>query len=208
MAKKDFIVDDAFIWDKFGLPSLVEDVESNDFYTELEVREEISKRIDSINSLGFRLRLGQIAEIEIRDTTDITAGIQPIADHTYKFVIAKLVARKRNDKYLDTIIYHELCHMLQIEFLFNKGLFYYDENGKLRGLESERDYIESVYKVNNRHTAIWYAFVRRVNANLAVNPPVAKELDHDDLVDIFLENFYREDSFEIEDLCFYDYTNF
>lgn len=208
MNEKDFIVDDAFIWDKFNLSSLLEDVESNDFYTELEVREEISKRIDSINSLGFRLRLGQIAEIEIRDTTDITAGIQPIADHTYKFVIAKLVARKRNDKYLDTIIYHELCHVLQIEFLFNKGLFYYDENGKLRGLESERDYIESVYKVNGRHTAIWYQFVRKVNSNLFVNPPVAKELNHDDLVDIFLENFYKSDSFEVEDPDIYDYTNF
>lgn len=207
MNEKDFIVDDTFIWDKFSLSSLLEDVESNDFYTELEMREEITERLNRLNSLGFRLQPKQIAEIEIRDTTDITAGVQPIADHTYRFVIAKLVARKRNHRYLDTIIYHELCHVLQIEFLFNKGLFYYDESGKLKALESERDYIESVYKVNGRHTAIWYAFVRRVNSKLSVNPPVAKELNYDDLVDIFLENFYKSDSFEVDPWT-YDYTNF
>lgn len=207
MNEKDFIVDDIFIWDKFCLPSLLEDVESNDFYTESEIREEIAKRVNKINSLGFGLQPEQIAEIEIRDTTDITAGVKPIADHTYRFVIAKLVARKRNNKYLDTIIYHELCHILQIEYLFNRGLFYYDESGKLRGLESERDYIESVYNVNGRHTAIWYEFIHRVNSKLSINPPAAKELNHDDLVDIFLESFYEADSFEVDPWT-YEYTNF
>ena len=194
--RKGFVIPD-FIYDTFNL-SLLEAGQDNDYYTIEELKVLASDRIKELNRLGYKVSADQILEYEIRDTTDITAGIKSVSDKQYKFVIAKLAARRKNEKYLNTIIYHELCHMLQLEFLFNNDLIFY-ASGKLNGNIAKSDLVNNLLLNNSGHTDLWHAFAHELNIKLFINPPVEKELSDKDLSDIFLENIFKKEGFEIPD---------
>ena len=194
--RKGFVIPD-FIYDTFNL-SLLEAGQDNDYYTIEELKVLVSDRIKELNRLGYKVSADQILEYEIRDTPDITAGIKSVSDKQYKFVIAKLVARRKNEKYLNTIIYHALCHMLQLEFLFNNDLIFY-VNGKLNGNIAKSDLVNNLLLNNSGHTDLWHAFAHELNIKLFINPPVEKELSDKDLSDIFLESMFKKEGFEILD---------
>ena len=194
--RKGFVIPD-FIYDTFNL-SLFEADQDNDYYTLEELKVLVSDRIKELNRLGYKVSADQILEYEIRDATDITAGIKSVSDKQYKFVIAKLVARRKNEKYLNTIIYHELCHMLQLEFLFNNDLIFY-AGGKLNGSIAKSDLVNNLLLNNGGHTDLWHAFAHELNIKLFINPPVEKELSDKDLSDIFLESIFKKEGFEIPD---------
>ena len=194
--RKGFLIPD-FIYDTFNL-SLLEAGNDNDYYTIEELKVLASDRIKELNRLGYKVSADQILEYEIRDIPDITAGINSVSDKQYKFVIAKLVARRKNEKYLNTIIYHELCHMLQLEFLFNNDLIFY-ANEKLNGNIAKSDLVNNLLLNNSGHTDLWHAFAHELNIKLFINPPVEKELSDKDLSDIFLESMFKKEGFEIPD---------
>ena len=194
--RKGFVIPD-FIYDTFNL-SLFEADQDNDYYTLEELKVLVSDRIKELNRLGYKVSADQILEYEIRDTPDITAGIKSVSDKQYKFVIAKLVARRKNEKYLNTIIYHELCHMLQLEFLFNNDLIFY-AGGKLNGSIAKSDLVNNLLLNNGGHTDLWHAFAHELNIKLFINPPVEKGLSDKDLSDIFLESIFKKEGFEIPD---------
>ena len=194
--RKGFVIPD-FIYDTFNL-SLLEAGQDNDYYTIEELKVLVSDRIKELNRLGYEVSADQILEYEIINTTEITAGIKSVSDKQYKFVIAKLAARRKNEKYLNTIIYHELCHMLQLEFLFNNELIFY-VNGKLNGNIVKSDLVNNLLLNNGGNTDLWQAFAHELNIKLFINPPVEKELSDKDLSDIFLESIFKKEGFEIPD---------
>ena len=196
MERRSFEISD-FIYDTFNL-SLFESDQNNDYFTIEELKVLVSDRIKELNKLGYKVSADQILEYEIRDTTDITAGIKSVSAKQYKFVIAKLAARRKNDKSLNTIIYHELCHMLQLEFLFNNELIFY-VNGKLNGNIDRSDLVNNLLVNNGGHTDLWQAFAHELNIKLFINPPIEKELSDKDLSDIFLESIFKKEGFEIPD---------
>ncbi len=193
--RKGFDVPD-FIYDNFDTTLLEAEIE-NDYYTVDEVKALVTDRINSLNKLGYNISADQIIEYTILEGTHPTAGIKSVAENKYKFVIAKLAARRKNDKYLNTIIYHELCHILQLEFLFNNTLLYYEDN-KLKGAPDRLDLINRLYVENKGHTDLWYTYVNKVNKTLMINPPIEQELTNKDLVDIFLENTFKKEGFELD----------
>ena len=196
MERKGFVIPD-FIYDTFNL-SLFEADQCSDYYIIEELKVLVSNRIKELNRLGYKVSADQILEYEIRDTTDITAGIKSVSDRQYKFVLAKFAARRKNEKYINTIIYHELCHMLQLEFLFNNNLIFYI-NEKLNGSIDRQDLVNSLLLNNGGHTDLWHVFAHELNTKLSINPPVEKELSDKDLSDIFLESIFKKEGFEIPD---------
>ena len=196
MERKGFVIPD-FIYDTFNL-SLFEADQGSDYYIIEELKVLVSNRIKELNRLGYKVSADQILEYEIRDTTDITAGIKSVSDRQYKFVLAKFAARRKNEKYINTIIYHELCHMLQLEFLFNNNLIFYI-NEKLNGSIDRHDLVNSLLLNNGGHTDLWHVFAHELNTKLSINPPVEKELSDKDLSDIFLESIFKKEGFEIPD---------
>lgn len=196
MERKGFDIPD-FIYDTFDI-ALLEAGAENDYYTTDEVKALVAERIKELNRLGYKVSADQILEYEIRDTTDIIAGIKSVSDKQYKFVIAKLAARRKNEKYLNTIIYHELCHMIQLEFLFNNDLIFY-VIGKLNGSIDRSDLVNNLLLNNGGHTDLWHAFAHELNIKLFINPPIEKELSDKDLSDIFLESIFKKEGFEISD---------
>ena len=206
MEKRGFKVPD-FITDKFDLP-LYEDA-VDDYYTVEEFRQEVEKRIAKLVTLGSTCTISPeiITKYIIKDTTDITAGTKSIAEHEYLFVIAKQAARKKNERFLDTIIYHELCHILQVEFLLDNGMLFYSEEGVLTGNVENKMQVYRWYLADGYHTELWYAFVDKVNTAFAIDPPVDKVLSDKDLTDIFLESIFKRDGFELPEDYFYNYVS-
>lgn len=193
MERKGFDIPD-FIYDAFDI-ALLEAGAENDYYTVDEIKTLVSQRIKELNKLGYNISAEQIVEYVIQDTTAITAGIKSVSENKYKFVIAKIAARRKNDKYLNTIIYHELCHMLQLEFLFNNDILYYVDN-KLKTDDLER--ATRLFLDNAAHTDLWYAYANKINKALLINPPIEKELTNKDLSDIFLESIFSKEGVELD----------
>ena len=187
MGNDSLILDD-FFWDDFTALLTEDELPPGAFYTEAELREEIRIRIVELNRLGYQLSPDMITVQEIRSDALCTAGVGPVAEHKYKFVIAKLALRKKNAKYLDTIIYHELCHILQLEYLFDQHIIFY-ENGKLKGDPVYKNLIDLWYIANSGHTPLWFKYVERVNTLLHIEPPIEQELRPEDLATVLLEDY-------------------
>jgi hypothetical protein len=207
MENKDYIFIDDFIFDTFedfGM-TLEEAVESTDYLTLDEVKAEVIKRIKALHKFGYGIIPEQVAKYEIRDTQELIAGTQSIADNEYIFVISKYAARRKNEKMFDNIIYHEICHMMQLDYLFNNGFIFYI-NGR-RAVDSERaEYVYSVLKVNGAHTPLWQLFANKVNRDLLIDPPVVARLGTKDVSDILLENTFNRDGLDIPDDCCFNYV--
>lgn len=180
--------------DKFDLP-LHEDT-LDDFYTLNEIKQEVAKRIIKLATLGTAYNIPQeyITEYKIANESDVLASVEPVAKHSYRFTISKSAVNKKNEKYLDTIIYHELCHILQVEFLVAMHVLDFID-GDLYYNPEERDTASTLYDKADGHTALWYMFVNHINYTFMVNPPIARFLnlrEAKDISDIFLEETFAK----------------
>ena len=208
MSEKRFVAANVQIWDKFDLP-LQEDIDDRRFYTINEIKQEVDKRIAKLATLGARYLISQNCQIEyeIIKHEDRAACIEPIGEHKYLFRITDLVARKRNEKYLDTIIYHELCHILQIEAFVAIGLLNYFD-GVLGYDKSDKAAVDTLFFKNDFHTTIWYALIDGVNSAFKVSPPIDRFLDPKTEIDIFLESTFEQDErISLPNLCIAEYRH-
>ena len=190
--KEKCIIADRCIIDKFDLP-LYEDT-IDDFYTPDELKQEVEVRITKLASLStaYTVSPDSIIKYEITGSSEQIACVESVDTYKYIFRMSRLVARKRNEKYLDSIIYHELCHILQVDFLFNLKVLYF-ENGELSYNKDQKDFVDLLYYADNHHTKLWYTFVKVANTALVINPPVDKFLSDKDVSDIFLESTFNKE---------------
>lgn len=186
--------------DEFNLP--LQEGGLDEYYTIDEIRHEVEKRIAELNRIGYNFSANQVVRYAFLNHNRTTAGTNSVDDHKYVFAISKQAARKKNEKYLDNIIYHELCHMLQLEYLFDNELFYY-ENGKRTNAEEDQYIIDDLLGEDG-HTIFWQTFVNKVNRALSINPPIKARLDDKDLTDIFLESTFKSRRVESSFKGFWD----
>lgn len=192
--------------DEFNLP--IYEAVAEDFYTVAEVKQEVEKRIAKIITLGLdcKLSAGSIISYETKPLSDkkVIAEIEPVDNYKYIFRISKAVTRKCYEKYFDTIIYHELCHILQVDSLLRTHLIYF-EDGELSYNSEVKDLIELLYEADNGHTKLWYNFVNMINEAFAINPPVDRFFNVDlDISDALLEDTFKQDRVVIKNHIFSD----
>ena len=197
--EKELTLDD-LIWDEFNIP-LEEDI-SSEYYTIDEIKREVEKRIAELNRLGYKFSANQVVRYAFLNHNRTIAGTNSVDNHKYVFAMSKQAARKKNAKYLDTIIYHELCHMLQLEYLFDNELVYY-KNGKRINAEEDQGIIDDLLGKDG-HTTFWQIFANKINRVLLINPPVAARLDDKDVSDIFLEGTFTSKDVEFDFDGFWD----
>ena len=205
MSEKCIIVNRCFS-DEFDLPLYEES--ANDFYTATEIQQEVEQRIIKLAALSTEYILSpkSIIDYEIGSLKNpkAVAEIEPVATHKYIFRISKSAARKCYEKYFDTIIYHELCHALQVDFLLSAHILYFESN-ELCYNKEQKETVEFFYEANGGHTKLWYSFVRIANAALAINPPVDMFFNANfDVADAFLESTFRRDKVVIHNRTFSD----
>ena len=209
MEENKFIVANAQIWDEFDLP-LREDISDNHFLTISDIRQEVNKRIVKLSTLGALFTISQECNIEyeIIKNTNRTACVEPIGEHKYLLKIDRLAARKKNEKYFDTIIYHELCHILQIETLVDIGIMDY-EDGTLGYKTSDKAAVEELFYKNDFHTTVWYSLIGKVNSAFNINPPIARFLDPETEIDLFLESTFKsEERISLPNICIAEYRHY
>ena len=180
--------------DEFDLP--LHEGTSEDTYTLSEIEQEVNKRIAKLSALGtvFSIPPDYITEYKIVTAAAAIAYVEPIAEHGYRFAISTAAAKKHNEQYLDTIIYHELCHILQVEFLVRENVLFF-QNGHLYYNQEKRDTARTLYDRADSHTALWYMFVDYVNFMFEVNPPIARFLnlrESKDISDLLLEETFTK----------------
>ena len=200
------IITDRWFSDEFDLP-LYED-STNDFYTVAEIQCEVEKRIVKLATLSteYVLSTKSIINYEIGNLHNprAIAEIEPVDTHKYIFRISKSAARRCYEKYLDTIIYHELCHALQIDILLSAHILYF-EDGELCYNREQKEAVDFLFEADDRHTKLWYSFVRIANAALVINPPVDRFFNVNlDVSDTFLESTFRHDKVVIHNRTFSD----
>lgn len=197
--KDCYEVPDDICMDEINFSAIKESLpESKENYFSLdELKAKISYYIEKLNSIGYHLSISQIIKYEILPGTATTAGVKSIAKNKYLFVIAKAALKKTAEAYLEPIIYHELCHILQLESLFNLGALFY-ENNKLYVAQDQADIINKWYKENAGHTELWYLFARRINRILKPKIHVAQAFSNEALNAIFLTEDNEENLIEID----------
>ena len=205
MNEKCIIVNKCFS-DEFDLTLYEES--TGDFYTAAEIQQEVEKRIVKLAALSteYRLSPNSIVEYKIGNLYNpkAVAEIEPVDTHKYVFRISKAAARKCYEKYFDTIIYHELCHALQVDFLISASIIYF-EAGELCYNKEQRETVEFFYEANDGHTKLWYSFVIIANAALVINPPVDRFFNVNlDVSDTFLESTFKQDKVVIHNRTFSD----
>lgn len=205
MSEKCIIVNRCFS-DEFDLP-IFEEV-ADDFYTIAEIQQEVEKRIVKLTALSTEYKLSpeSIIRYEIGNLHNpkAVAEIEPVDMHKYIFRISESASRKCYEKYFDTIIYHELCHALQVDFLISAHIIYF-EDGELCYNKEQRETVEFLYEADDGHTKLWYSFVRIANAALVINPPVDRLFNVNlDVSDAFLESTFRHDKIVIHNRTFSD----
>ena len=165
MKRKGIIVNKCFT-DEFDLPLCEESL--NDFYTVAEIQQEVEKRIVNLAALSteYKLSVESIVKYEIGNLSNpkAIAEIEPVATHRYVFRISKSAARKCYEKYFDTIIYHELCHALQADFLISAHIIYFEADALCYDLD-QKDTVEFLYAADGGHTKLWYSCVKIANAS-------------------------------------------
>lgn len=205
MSEKCVIVNRCFT-DEFDLPLYEES--ASDFYTVVEIQREVEERIINLAALSSRyvLSTDSIIKYEIGNlrTPKAVAEIEPVDTHKYVFRISKSAARKCYKKCFDTIIYHELCHALQVDFLINAHTLYFDD-GELCYDSEQKELVELLYEADEGHTKLWYSFVKVANAALVINPPVDRYFNAAaDISDTILESAFKSDKVIIHDRAFTD----
>lgn len=205
---KRCVITNRWFTDEFDLP-LHEDA-ADDFYTVDEIKREVEKRIVKLASLSaeYRISVDSIVRYEIGGLrlqgNKAIAETEPVDTHKYIFRISKQATRKCYTQYLDTIIYHELCHMLQVDFLISAHILSFVGDELSYDID-QKDTVEFFYEADDGHTKLWYSFVKIVNIALAINPPVDRFFNANiDISDTFLESTFSRDRMVIHNRAFTD----
>lgn len=205
MKKKGIIVNKCFT-DEFDLPLCEESI--NDFYTVADIQQEVEKRIVKLAALSteYKLSAESIIKYEIGNLSNpkAVAELEPIDTYRYIFRISESAARRCYERYFDTIIYHELCHALQVDFMISAHIIYFEDGVLCYDLD-QKDTVEFLYEAENGHTKLWYSFVKIANAALVINPPVDRFFNVNlDVSDAFLESTFKRDKGIIHNRTFTD----
>lgn len=197
MSEQEWIdIEDSLLVDSFDIP-LDENIDNDYYYTLEEIKSLVNDRIKILQTLGYNFQSAQIVQYEIKDTTDIVAATKSVTNNKYLIVLSKYAMRRHNDHYLDSIIYHELSHILQLEHLFNIGMIAY-RNNKLQADPDSIDFVMQMLYTNAGHTSLWRMFANRIDRLLPVNPPIADKLSTEDVSDILLESIYNYEYIDID----------
>ena len=197
MSEQEWIdIEDSLLVDSFDIP-LDENIDNDYYYTLEEIKSLVNDRIKILQTLGYNFQSAQIVQYEIKDTTDIVAATKSVTNNKYLIVLSKYAMRRHNYHYLDSIIYHELSHILQLEHLFNIGMIAY-RNNKLQADPDSIDFVMQMLYTNAGHTSLWRMFANRIDRLLPVNPPIADKLSTEDVSDILLESIYNYEYIDID----------
>lgn len=129
-----------------------------------DIEDVVARCADNIkNRLGINLDIGSIDSIQFANLADFAAHLMIIERDQYTLVVHP--NKIADEDALESTIYHELCHMYQLNKLFTEGVMFY--NRASRGVEPTRkeygDLLRAHLNNNNGHTVYWQELADKIN---------------------------------------------
>lgn len=129
------------------------------------IEDVLIKCVNNIKTkLGVNLNLNSIDGIQFANLADFAAHLMVTEQDQYILIIHpnKIV----DEDALESSIYHELCHLYQLNKLFTEGVMFY--NRVSRGVEPTRQEYEDLLRAhlndNNGHTIYWQELADKINS--------------------------------------------
>lgn len=129
-----------------------------------DIENMLAECINNIKTkLGINLNLGSIDSIQFANLADFAAHLMITEQNQYTLIVHpnKIV----DEDALESTIYHELCHMYQLNKLFTDGIMFYNSEG--RGVEPSKEEYNDLLRAhlndNNGHTLYWQELADKIN---------------------------------------------
>lgn len=132
-----------------------------------DIEDILIKCINNIKvKLGINLNLKSIDSIQFANLGGFAAHLMITGQDQYKLLIHpnKII----DEDALSSTIYHELCHLYQLNKLFTDGVMLY--NSELRGVEPTKEEYTGLLRAhlndNNGHTFYWQELADKINTTI------------------------------------------
>ena len=129
-----------------------------------DIEEVVARCVDNIKTeLGIDLNAKSIDSIQFANLSYAAGHLMITGQDQYALVIHpnKIV----DDDALESTIYHELCHLYQLNKLFTEGIMYYstDTRDILPTKEEYTGLLVAHLNDNNGHTIYWQELAEKIN---------------------------------------------
>ena len=161
---------------------------------------------DCINTIKAKLNIGinknSIEDIQFYNQADFSAHVMPVEQDKYLLLI-NLNQFASEDELVSTI-YHELCHIYQLNRLFKEGIMAYDYfKHKLTAQHEEAiDLLHAHLDIDNGHTVYWQELADKINTIIKPAKKITKYLNEH--VENIKPELFEEDYFVLDFDGFYD----
>ncbi len=152
--------------------------------------------------LGISINKNSIEDIQFYNQADFAAHVMVTGQDKYLLLI-NLNKFASEDELVSTI-YHELCHVYQLNKLFTEGTMAYDYFKKdisaLR--EEDTELLKAHLNNDNGHTLYWQELADKINIFIQPTTEITKYLTES--VENIKPELFEEDYFNIDFKGFYD----
>lgn len=161
---------------------------------------------DCINTikakLGISINKNSIEDIQFYNQADFAAHVVPIEQDKYLLLIN--LNKFANEDELVSTIYHELCHIYQLNRLFKEGIMAYGYfKHKLTALhEEDINLLQAHLNNDNGHTVYWQELADKINTIIMPAKKITKYLNES--VENIKPELFEEDYFTLDFDGFYD----
>ena len=161
---------------------------------------------DCINTIktkiGVSIVKSSIKDIQFYNHAGFAAHVVPIEQDEYLLVIN--LSQFANEDELISTIYHELCHIYQLNKLFNEELLAYNyfEHKLVAKHEEATGLLHAHLDVDNGHTVYWQELADKINAVIKPANKITKYLNES--VENIKPEPFEEDYFTLDFDGFYD----
>lgn len=161
---------------------------------------------DCINTiktkLGININKNSIEDIQFYNQTDFAAHIMVTGQDKYLLLVN--LNKFANEDELVSTIYHELCHVYQLNKLFTEGILAYDyfikDVAVLR--EEDKKVLEAHLNDNGGHTVHWKELADKINSVIKPTKKITAYLTES--VENIKPELFEADYFRLNFDGFYD----
>ena len=163
----------------------------------------IDNCINTIKSkLGVSVNKNSIEDIQFYNQAEFAAHVMVTGQDKYLLLVN--LNKFATEAELVSTMYHELCHVYQLNKLFNEGIMAYDyfKNDLSVLHEEDSDLLKAHLNDNNGHTVYWQELADKINTIIKPTKKITAYLTES--VENIRPELFEEDYFRLNFDGFYD----
>ena len=168
-----------------------------------DIRDILSKCASVIKAkLGINIDTNSIEDIQFYNRANFAANIKPTGQDKYLLLVN--LNQFANEDELISTIYHELCHVYQLNKLFTQKIMFYDyvESDVSAVNEEDTELLKAHLNDDGGHTVYWQELADKINTVIKPVKKITKYLNES--VENIRPELYEADYFRLNFDGFYD----